>query len=107
MKLCGDRAEFFGARMAEHGIASIDRYFDELRRFTMLAHAARIACPTLIIEADNDFAGGGGPVLHRALTAPAELVRLTRERGTEGHCAGLGQEIWADVVYDWLSRTLA
>ena len=52
------RAEFFGARMAAHGLDSVEDYFTELRRFTMLAHAASIACPTLIIEADNDFAGG-------------------------------------------------
>jgi Esterase FrsA-like len=106
-KMSRDRAEFFGARMAAHGIDSIDRYFDELRRFTMLSEAGSIACPTLIVEAENDFAGGGGQVLYDALRVPAELVRLTEAQGAAGHCAGLGQEIWAGAVYRWLHRTLS
>jgi hypothetical protein len=106
-KMSRDRAEFFGARMAAHGIDSIERYFDEFRLFTMLCEAGSITCPTLIVEAENDFAGGGGQVLYDALHAPAELVRLTETQGAGGHCAGLGQEIWAGVVYGWLHRTLA
>jgi hypothetical protein len=35
--------------MAAHGVRSIQRYFAELRTFTMLAHASEIRCPTLII----------------------------------------------------------
>ena len=99
-------AEFFGARLAAHGIDSVARYFAELRRFNLLPDAARISCPTLIIEADNDFAGGGGPALRDAMAAPVQLLRLTGEQGAEGHCAGLGQEIWANAVYGWLARTL-
>jgi pimeloyl-ACP methyl ester carboxylesterase len=102
-----ERAEFFGARMAAHGIDSIERYFDEFRLFTMLSKAGSITCPTLIVESENDFAAGGGQVLYDALRAPAELVRLTEAQGAGGHCAGLGQEIWAGAVYGWLHRTLA
>jgi pimeloyl-ACP methyl ester carboxylesterase len=101
------RAEFFGARMAAHGLDSIDGYFAELRRFTMLAYAANITCPTLIVEADNDFAGGGGTTLRDAMTVPADLVRLSAQQGADGHCAGLGQDIWAAAVYPWLARVLA
>jgi hypothetical protein len=75
MRVSPDRTEFFGARMAGHDIGDIDRYLAELRRFTMLDHAPEITCPTLIIEADHDFAGGGGQSLHDKLTAPS-------------HCAG-------------------
>jgi dienelactone hydrolase len=107
MKVDDDRSEFFRARMVTHGLDSLGRYFAELRQFNMLPFAARITCPTLIVEAENDFAGGSGQVLHDALTAPCELVRLTAEEGADGHCAGLGQQIWAAVVYGWLDRTLA
>ena len=106
MRLRPNRAEFFRARMAAHGIGSIAAYFAELRRFTMLADARRIACPTLLIEAERDFAGGGGPRLQSAMTAPATLVGLTEAQGAGGHCAGLGQEIWAATVYGWLHETL-
>lgn len=40
-----------------------------------------IICPTLIIEAEHDFAGGGGQTLIDALTAPAQLVQLTEHQG--------------------------
>ena len=106
MRISADRAEFFGARMAAHGLDSIEKYFTELRRFTMLSHAPQITCPTLIIEAEHDFAGGGGQTLTDALTAPAQLVPLTEHQGADGHCSGLGQEIWSEAVYRWLRNTL-
>ena len=46
MRISADRAEFFGARMAAHGLDTIEKYFTELRRFTMLQHAPQITCPT-------------------------------------------------------------
>jgi alpha-beta hydrolase superfamily lysophospholipase len=106
MRISADRAEFFGARMAAHGLDNIEKYFTELRRFTMLQHAPQITCPTLIIEAEHDFAGGGGQTLADALTAPSQLVPLTEHQGADGHCSGLGQEIWSEAVYRWLRNTL-
>jgi pimeloyl-ACP methyl ester carboxylesterase len=106
MRMSADRAEFFRARMAAHGLDTIEKYFTELRRFAMLQHAPQITCPTLIIEAEHDFAGGGGQTLIDALAAPAQLVQLTEQQGADGHCGGLGQEIWSEVVYRWLRNTL-
>jgi hypothetical protein len=107
MRISTDRAEFFGARMAAHGLDSIEKYFTELRRFTMLQHAPQITCPTLVIEAEHDFAGGGGQTLIDALTVPSQLVPLTEHQGADGHCSGLGQEIWSEAVYRWLRSTLS
>ena len=104
MKLSKDRAEFFGARMAGHGLTDIEQYFAELRRFSVYDVAHRISCPTLIVEAENDFAGGSGERFRAALKCPTTLVRLTREQGADGHCAGLGQEQWGGVVFGWLGR---
>jgi hypothetical protein len=106
MRISAARAEFFGARMAAHGLDTIEKYFTELRRFTMLAHAPQITCPTLAVEAEHDFAAGGGQTLTDALTAPAQLVQLTGHQGADGHCAGLGQQIWSQTVYHWLRNTL-
>jgi dienelactone hydrolase len=106
MRISAGRAEFFGARMAAHGLHSIADYFAELRRFSMLDVAAQITCPTLIVEAEHDFAGGSGELLRSALTCPAELIALTEAQGADGHCAGLGQQVWAQAVYSWLAQTL-
>ena len=98
--------EFFGARMATHGLTDVGAYFAELRRYSMLSLADRITCPTLVVEAEGDFAGGSGARLVEAMTAPTELVRLTAAQGADGHCGGLGQQVWAGTVYPWLHRTL-
>jgi hypothetical protein len=72
----------------------------------MLSLADRITCPTLVVEAEADFAGGSGARLVEAIGTRAELVRLTADRGADGHCGGLGQQTWAGIVYPWLQRTL-
>jgi pimeloyl-ACP methyl ester carboxylesterase len=85
MRLSDNKAEFFGARMAAHGISEIDAYFAELRRFDMTDDAGKITCPTLILECEGDFAGGGGTALEEVMTAPTTLVNL----------------------YDWVATVLA
>jgi alpha-beta hydrolase superfamily lysophospholipase len=100
------RREFFGARMATHGLTDVAAYFAELHRYSMLSLADRITCPTLVVEAENDIAGGSGARLVEAIGTRAELVRLTADRGADGHCGGLGQQTWAGIVYPWLQRTL-
>ena len=106
MKLSHDRAEFLGSRMAAHGCTTLGEYLDELRTFTMLDVADRINCPTLIIECEGDFAGGNGHALADAMTAPVDVVHLTRAQGAGGHCAGLGQKVWEKAVYPWLAGVL-
>ena len=106
MRVSAERAEFFRARMAAHGVSDVGSYFEALRTYTMIDKAAEITCPTLIVEAENDFAGGGGQALYDRLTCPRRIVRLTAAEGAEGHCGGLGQQVWAAAVYSWLDGQL-
>lgn len=107
-KVSAERADFFGSRMAAHGKSSVADYFDELGRFTMLDDAARIACPTLVVECPDDPVGGQGRVLYDALTCPVrKLVEFPPESGVHGHIGGLGQRPWDGVVFDWLDAVLA
>ena len=106
MRFSHGRREFFGARMITHGLDDIDLYFQELRHFNMLSVAEQIQCPTLIIESENDFAGGSGRTLEAVMTAPTNFVQLSANQGAGGHCGGLGQEIWSQAVYGWLHKTL-
>jgi dienelactone hydrolase len=107
MRLSADKQEFFGARMAAHGLTDIDAYFADLHRFDMRAAAGQITCPTLIIECEGDFAGGGGATLAGVMTAPTTLLDLTVAQGAGGHCGGLGQKVWEGCVYDWVAGILA
>jgi hypothetical protein len=106
VRFSGARAEFFGARMAAHGLSSVDAYLAVLRTFTMLPDAARISCPTLLIECENDFAGGGAQVLRDAMSVPADIMHLTADQGVDGHCGGPGAALWAEAAFDWLDRTV-
>ncbi len=106
MRFSKDRSEFFRARMAAHGISDVGAYFDVLRTFTMIDKAAEITCPTLIVESENDFAGGAGQVMYDRLRCPKRIIRLTAAEGADGHCAGLGQQVWAAAVYSWLDGVL-
>ena len=72
----------------------------------MIDKAAEITCPTLIVESENDFAGGAGQVLYDRLRCPKRIIRLTAAEGADGHCAGLGQQVWAAAVYSWLDGVL-
>ncbi len=107
MKVDPNRAEFFGSRMAAHGLDSVEAYFAELRRYTMLDVAHQIQCPVLAVECEGDFAGGGGPALVAALSTPGQVLQLSAEEGAGGHCGGLGQLVWEDRIYPWIARTLS
>jgi hypothetical protein len=101
------RQEFFGSRMAAHGVATIADYFDELKQFTMLDSAGDITCPTFIVESPGDPVGGGGQVLFDALTVENKvLCAPNADSGLSGHCGGLGQRVWERLVYDWLDEVL-
>lgn len=106
MRLDPKRNEFFGSRMAAHGLDGVEAYFDEIRKYTMLDVADQITCPTLAVECEGDFAGGGGHSLIAAMSAPTTLLELTAAEGAGGHCAGLGQLVWEDRVYAWIRGVL-
>jgi alpha-beta hydrolase superfamily lysophospholipase len=98
--------EMTGARMAAHGVATVRAWIREMRSWTLEGRAHRITCPTLIVEADGDFAGGQSRRLADALICPKQVEFLPSGAGAGGHCGGLGQATWARVVYDWLDETV-
>lgn len=107
MRASVERREFFGSRMAVHGLSRVSDYFAELRKYSLLDVADRISCPTLVVECEGDFVGGGGGAMVEAMTGvPATLVNLTAASGAGGHCGGMGQLVWEQVVYDWLDSVL-
>ena len=103
-----ERADFFGSRMACHGVRTIAQYFRELKTFSMLDRASEISCPTMIVESHGDPVGGQGKLLFDALDVESkQLFAPDARTGISGHCGGLGQRVWDGVVYDWLDGVLA
>ncbi|MFW0794523.1 alpha/beta hydrolase [Gordonia sp. CPCC 205515] len=107
-RMSRERADFFGSRMACHGVTTIADYFTELKRYTVLDRAHQITCSTIIVESSGDPVGGQGKTLFDALTVERkELCAPDPSTGLSGHCGGIGQRVWDAVVYDWLDTVLA
>jgi dienelactone hydrolase len=97
----------FEWRMAAHGTRTLRAYFRELSRFNLTGMADQISCPTLALAGEGDFAGTGQlHVFAQALTATVSTHEFTKLEGAGGHCEGLGQDLFDQVVYGWLARQL-
>jgi len=69
--------------------------------------AERVACPTLVCAADDDFAFLGQPEeLHEHLTCPKTFLRFTAEEGADAHCQAGAQRLAMARIGDWLAETL-
>jgi hypothetical protein len=77
-----------------------------MQSWTLEGRAHLISCPTLVVEGEQDFAGGQSAQLVDALICPKQLEYLRADVGAGGHCGGLGQQTWATVVYDWIDETV-
>lgn len=101
------RANDFRCRMATHGVTTLSDYFRALAAFTLDGLADGITCPTLVIDAEGDFASRGQTEpLARAVRGPVTRRHFTAAEGAGGHCEGLGQFRLERVVFDWFADAL-
>ena len=98
--------EFYGSRMAAMGSATFGDWLRTLTGYTLEGRAANIACPTLITEGEGDFASQS-PALFAALTSEKTYRMFTAAEGGAGHCEGMGQQLWQQTAFSWLSEIAA
>jgi pimeloyl-ACP methyl ester carboxylesterase len=78
-------------------------YMAKLRAYSLVGLAERIACPTLVMEAENDLFFRGQPEqLYAALTCPKTFIRFTAEEGADEHCHCGAARLTNQRVFDWL-----
>ena len=94
--------EFYGARMAAMGAATFGGWLRALTGYTLACRAEQISCPTLVTEGEGDFASQSR-TLFDALTCEKQFHAFTASEGAGGHCEGMGQRLWQQVVFSWLS----
>ena len=95
------------ARAVTHGTGDLPSYFAELARFSARGRLGAIRCPTLVMDADDDFTSDGqADEVYADLTGPRTRLHLSAAEGTGGHCGGLGQRRVAQLVYDWVDEAL-
>jgi hypothetical protein len=98
----------FKWRMAAHGVTTPVGYLQELSRFNLIGRAEQIACPTLALAGEGDFAGTGQlPTFAAALTVPVTTHQFTIAEGAGGHCEGIGQDRLEQYAFGWLTGVLA
>ena len=90
-----------------HGAGSPIDYIDSLRPFTLRDKAARIRCPVLVTNAEDDDIGASAPELVAALRAPHEFVTFTRASGAGDHCEVSNRQLYLDTLFAWLEPALS
>jgi pimeloyl-ACP methyl ester carboxylesterase len=98
--------EFYGARMAAMGAATFGGWLRTLGHYSLEGMAQQITCPTLVTEGEGDFASQSQK-LFDALTCEKEFHGFSAAEGAGGHCEGMGQLVWQDVVFSWLAEQLS
>ncbi|WP_042374802.1 alpha/beta hydrolase family protein [Streptacidiphilus neutrinimicus] len=90
------------------GATSPADYIRRTAAYTLEGVAQLIACPTLILDAENDQFFRGQP--HRvqaALTCPHTLITLPEAEGAGEHCHIGAMSRFNQITFDWIDTTLA
>ena len=97
--------ELYGSRMAAMGAGTFGEWLRILSTYSLDGLAEKITCPTLVTEGEGDFASQSRK-LFEALTCEKEFHAFSASEGAGGHCEGLGQLVWQDVVFSWLAERI-
>ncbi|MGY2060343.1 dipeptidyl aminopeptidase, partial [Nocardia gipuzkoensis] len=90
------------------GVTSPAEFIRRTRPYTLTGLADRIACPTLVFDAENDqFFGGEAQRLYDALTCPKQRILGTDADGAGEHCHMGAMLLTHQRLFDWLDRTPA
>ncbi|SDK94363.1 alpha/beta hydrolase family protein [Natronorubrum texcoconense] len=98
--------EYFGSRMAAHGVDSLGEYVRELQQYTLEDRVDAIRCPTLVTDNESDRLASQSRDLASSLSAPTTYLEFTDAEGAGGHCEGMGQSVFHQRTFDWLDETL-
>lgn len=98
-----------GHGMWTYGVATPSAYVRGMRDYHLRdGLAERVACPVLVLDAENDhFAAGQPDQLAEHLTAPHEIVRMPAHDGAGEHCNAGSLQHFHAVLFDWLRTVVA
>ena len=90
------------------GVTTAQQLIDEFGKYDLTAVVDRIACPTLVCEAENDQFFQGQPArLYEALQCPKTFLAFTAAEGAGEHCHEGALTLFHQRMFDWLDDTLA
>lgn len=89
------------------GVTTGREFIDEFGKYDLTGVADKIACPTLVCEAENDqFFSGQPQMLYDALRCKKTLLKFTAAEGAEEHCHEGALTLFHQRMFDWLDETL-
>ena len=97
--------EFYASRMVAMGAPTFGGWLRTLIDYMQEGRADRIACPTLVTEGEGDFASQSDELFDARL-CEQRFRSFTADEGAGGHCEGMGQQVWQEQVFSWLSEAL-
>jgi predicted alpha/beta-fold hydrolase len=90
------------------GAKSFADYLRQSASYTLEGIAHEIACPTLVMEAEEDkFLKGQAQRVASALKCPTKLVTLHASDGAGEHCHMGAMRRAHQTMFDWLDETFA
>jgi pimeloyl-ACP methyl ester carboxylesterase len=90
------------------GAKSFADYLRQSASYTLEGIAHEIACPTLVMEAEEDkFLKGQAQRVASALKCPTKLVTLHASEGAGEHCHMGAMRLAHQTMFDWLDETFA
>lgn len=89
-----------------HGVASPTAYLDELRRYSLAAHAPSIRCPVLVCSAEGDDISASAPQLVSSLCCEHEHFVFTGADGAGDHCEAGARLRYHAMTFGWLDDRL-
>ncbi len=90
------------------GVSGVAEFVKAAEAYTLAGIADRIACPTLVLEAENDqFFEGQPQRVYDALTCRRDLIVFREDEGGGEHCHEGAVALWHQRTFDWLDSLLA
>jgi len=91
------------------GAEDIDTAIERAERFSLAGIAERIACPFLIVHAQDDkvVPVGSAHKLYEAIGSPRKTLRIfTAEDGTTYHAQADNRQVGIETIADWIAENL-
>jgi len=85
-----------------HDVATVEEYIELMRSYTLDGVIERIACPTLVCEAENDDISAFARAFFDRLTGPKDYLRFLGSEGAGAHCEMGGRALFHQKVFAWL-----
>jgi hypothetical protein len=94
--------------MWKFGTATPSEFLHLMRPYNLKETAGRIACPNLIVDAENDRSLAGQPKqLYDSLTCQKTLMPFSIEEGAAEHCQVGGLMTSNGRILNWLQKVCA